>query len=73
MWVGRGRGPQGSGKTSRQRMKSGLGQAGSNEQWAWPEPWGQHRVSLECSNRVCTLEALPPIHARPAGRELTSE
>lgn len=69
MQKGMGRCPQGNSSSSRQKMKSGVGQAGNDEQWVLPEQWRQHQglwnALIRCAQQG---SALPPtIYSRPSG------
>lgn len=75
MQKGMGRQPQGNRSSSRQKMKSGVGQAGDDEQWVLPEQWGQHQglwnALIRCAHQGSA--PLPTIYSRPSGRKLTSK
>lgn len=56
-WIGGwgGEGFQGNRSSARSAMKSGVGQAGINEQRIWPEQWVQHQGLCNALIRKRTL------------------
>lgn len=65
--MGRVRGPQGNGSTSRQKMNSGLGQARNMNSGSGLGSGDHTRDSLKCSNKASMHGALPPAHSSPVG------
>lgn len=66
-----GRRPPGNSSSSRQKMKSGVCQAGNDEQWVLPEQWGQHQGLWNALIRCARQGSAPPptIYSRPSGRK----